>query len=213
MEVWPSRELLNSTLNNEEVVTKVRKMSNTLLHEALHAAMVREARNRMVSDGANMDNLYVTFHIPTTIMLLLTEATLFFWNIWHHRAATDDVLLGRIQNWAVNVDSHGKRIPALRRKPSTSSKKCMSTATGPPLSDTLLSTDTPASSVDNAIPQATQHSPKDTFVGGFDDEEMEDGTFERAAVDALDEASQLLVSHNIPTENALLTYEISLRTP
>jgi hypothetical protein len=81
MEVLPSGELLNSTLNNEEVVTKVRKMSNTLLHEALHAAMVREARNRMVSDGANMDNLYVTFHIPTTIMLLLTEATLFFWNI------------------------------------------------------------------------------------------------------------------------------------
>jgi hypothetical protein len=37
MEVLPSGELLNSTLNNEEVVTKVRKMLNTLLREALHA--------------------------------------------------------------------------------------------------------------------------------------------------------------------------------
>ena len=213
----PSGELLNSTLNNEEVVTKVRKVLNMLLREALHAATeVREAGDRVepcVDDGANMGNPYIAFHIPTTIMLLLTEATLFFWNIWHHRGVTDDVLLGHIENWAVNVDSHGKRVPALGHKSSTSSKKHVSMATGPPLSNTLLGTSTPASSVDNAIPQATQHLPEDAFVGSFDDEEMEDDTFERAAVDAFDEASQLPVSHNTPTESASLTYKISLRTP
>ena len=213
----PNEELLNSTLNNKEVVTKVRKVSNTLLHEVLHAATeVREAGDRVercVDDGANMGNPYIAFHISTTIMLLLTEAILFFWNIWHHRGATDNVLLGHIENWAVNVDSHGKRVPALGRKPSTSSKKHVSVATGPPLSNMLLGTSTPASSVDNAIPQVTQHLHEDTFVGGFDDEEMEDDTFERAAVNIFDEVSQLPVSHNTPTENASLTYKISLRTP
>lgn len=126
-------------------------------------------------------------------MLSLTQATLYYWNVGtlHHRAAVDSALLGRVQDWASKVDSPGKKVPS--QGASITSKRSAASALSSPAAVSAMV----SSSINTSSERMTVDLPKVDLVGRFDDEEMEDDTFERLAVGASDacETSQNPVSY------------------
>ncbi|KAF8834532.1 hypothetical protein BDN67DRAFT_985258 [Paxillus ammoniavirescens] len=156
-------------------------LSNSMLCEAIKSVHKQSVTNLVQKGdtstrGSESVQLSVLVSYHFHIMLLLSEATLFFLNLtWDFsRSDAKNALASRVKNWASFVPT-GKNV---------SHSSSVTSATVPPPSTSLSSADTTATSISYCLqgPPPTPDIPEDhkAQVGSFGDDEQDD-TLECAA--------------------------------